>query len=136
MTKVVFYQKTNSDKHREQKAMLAAAGYEVDVRDLTGEHWTPAGLRAYFAERPVPEWFDSSAPQIVSGEIDPSRSNPQQALVMLSINPALINGPLVKINGRCASGLDNAELKHFIATPRGGKPGSGRQLPANWDAGE
>ena len=104
--------------------MLAAAGYEVDMRDLTGEHWTPAGLRAYFAERPVAEWFDP--PRRKSSRARSTRRvQSAAALVMLSINPALIKSPLVKINGRCASGLDNAELKHFIATPRGGKPGSG-----------
>jgi nitrogenase-associated protein len=133
MKKVVFYQKSGSKKDREHKDLLAAAGYEVETRDLTAENWTSAGLRAFFAERPVPEWFDPAAPQVLSGEIDPSRANPQQALVMLSVNPSLINGPLIKCNGRCASGLDVKELRQFLeAHACGGKPASVKHLPSTW----
>jgi nitrogenase-associated protein len=132
MRKVVFYEKSGSAKDREQKAMLAAAGYEIDARDLTAEHWTPAGLRAFFAERPAPEWFDPDAPQVVSGEIDPARLTPQQALVMFSVDPSLIRSPLVKFNGRCASGLDAAELHQFLDVhARGRKPAPVRHPPAS-----
>lgn len=133
MKKVTFYERTGSVKDREQKAMLAAAGYVVETRELTAEHWTPAGLRAYFAERPVSEWFDPAAPQVLSGEIDPNRPNPQEALVMLSINPGLIHGPLVKYNGRCASGLEGEELHHFLDVhARVGKPASVERPPTTW----
>jgi ADP-ribosyl-[dinitrogen reductase] hydrolase len=133
MKKVVLYQKSGSKKAREQKDMLAAAGYEVELRDLTAEHWTSAGLRPFFAERPVSEWFDPSAPQVLSGEIDPSRANPQQALVMFSVNPSLINGPLIKCNGRCASGLNVRELRYFLDVhASGGKPASVKHLPSTW----
>jgi nitrogenase-associated protein len=133
MKKVVFYQKSGSKKDREQKDMLAAAGYEVETRDLTAENWTSAGLRAFFAEKPVSEWFDPKAPQVLSGEIDPSRANPQQALVMFSVDPSLINGPLIKCNGRCASGLDAKELRHFLEVhARGGKPAIVKHLPSTW----
>lgn len=133
MKKVVLYEKSGSESDRAQKAMLVAAGYAVETRDLTAEHWTAAGLRAYFAEKPVAEWFDPSAPEVLSGEIDPSQSNPQQALVMLTINPTLIHGPLVKINGRCASGLEGEELQHFVDVhARGGKPVSVQRPPTTW----
>jgi nitrogenase-associated protein len=133
MKKVVFYQKPGSKKDRAHKDMLAAAGYEVEMRDLTAENWTSAGLRAFFAEKPVSEWFDPKAPQVLSGEIDPSRANPQQALVMLSVNPSLINGPLVRCNGRCASGLDAKELRLFLDVhARGGEPATVKHLPSTW----
>lgn len=138
MKKVIFYGRTGSEKDREQKAMLTAAGYAVETRDLTAEHWTAAGLRAYFAEKPVSEWFDPSAPEVLSGEIDPTRLNPQEALVKLSINPGLIHSPLVKYNGRCASGLEGEELQYFLDVhARGGKPASVKRPPTSWgeDAG-
>jgi nitrogenase-associated protein len=133
MKKVVFYERAGSAKDREQLAQLAAAGYEVDARDLAAEHWTPAGLRAFFADRPVAEWFDPTAAEVVSGEINPSQPNPQEALVLLSVNPALINGPLVKYNGRCASGLDAEELRYFLdVEARGGKPALVKNPPSTW----
>lgn len=133
MKKVVFYQRTGSVKDRAQQAMLASAGYVVETLDLAAEHWTPAGLRAFFAERPVAEWFDSSAARVLSGEIAPLRLNPQEALVQLSVDPTLINGPLVKFNGRCAAGLDSDELRYFLEVEaRDGKPASVRRPPGAW----
>jgi nitrogenase-associated protein len=133
MKKVVFYQRTGSRKDHEQQAMLVAAGYTVETRDLIAEHWTAAGLRAFFAEKPVSDWFDPAAPQVLSGEIDPKRPNPQEALVMLSVNPSLINGPLVKCASHCASGLDDEELRHFLDVhARGGKPASVKRPPTTW----
>jgi len=133
MKKVIFYEKAGSAETAEQKSMLAAAGYAIETRDLVGEQWTPPSLRGYFAERPVFEWFDPQAPQILSGEIDPKRPNPQEALVMLSVNPSLINGPLVKINGQFGSGLQGEELRDFLDIhARGGKPASDRQPPTTW----
>jgi nitrogenase-associated protein len=136
MQKVVFYQKTGSERDSGQRALLAAAGYDIDARDLTAEHWTPAALRAFFAERPVEEWFDPLSPRVASGEIDPARSNPQQALVMLTVDPALIAGPLVKVNGYCASALDDVELLAFVdVLARGGRPPTVYRQPASWSEG-
>ncbi len=133
MAKIIFYEKPGCAENQRQKGLLAAAGYQVETRDLTAESWTPAGLRAYFAERPVAEWFDPQAPKILSGEIDPSRANPQAALVMMSVDPNLIRSPLLKFKGRCASGLDTAELEIFLAGathPRFRRPDA--NLPAAW----
>ncbi|MCI4679266.1 hypothetical protein K9U39_01950 [Rhodoblastus acidophilus] len=135
MKKVVFYLKPGAANDIEHKALLAAAGYEVDARDLTAEHWTSAGLRAFFGERPIEEWFDPAAPKVVSGEINPARLNAQEALVTLALDPSLINGPLVRYNGRCASGLDADELRDFVDIhARNGKPASVKQPPTSWGA--
>ena len=132
MTKIIFYEKPGCAENQKQKNFLAAAGYEIETRDLTAEHWTPAGLRAYFAEKPVAEWFDPRANKITSGEINPATANPQSALVMMSVDPNLIKSPLLKFNGRCASGLDAAELEHFLtAHQRGGFSGPSR-APEHW----
>jgi nitrogenase-associated protein len=114
MAKIIFYEKPGCAENQKQKNYLVAAGYEIEARDLTAEHWTPAGLRAFFADKPVAEWFDPRAPQILSGEIDPKVANPQAALVMMSVNPSLIKSPLVMLDGRCGSGLDGAELEVFL----------------------
>ena len=132
MKKVVFYGRGVA-RDFEQKAALAGAGYVVEARDLTAEHWTSAGLRAFFGERPIVEWFDATAPKVVSGEIDPARLNAQEALVTLALDPGLINGPLVRYNGRCASGLDTEELREFVDIhARPGKPAEAKSLPTTW----
>jgi nitrogenase-associated protein len=133
MTKIIFYEKSGCDEHLRQKGLLAAAGYQVEARSLTGQNWTPASLRGFFAERPVAEWFDRAGPKILSGEIDPSRISPQAALVMLSLDPEMIASPLIKLDGHFAAGLDADQLKIFLA---GAAPGRGARrtsgLPAVW----
>lgn len=114
MKKIIFYEKPGCSENQRQKTELTAAGYDIDARDVTTEHWTPVGLRAFFAEKPVAEWFDPRAPRIVSGEIDPVALTPQAALVMMSVDPALIRGPLLKYRGRCGSALAGAELEIFL----------------------
>jgi nitrogenase-associated protein len=139
MPKIIFYEKPGCAENQKQKLHLAAAGYEIETRDLTAQHWTPAGLRAFFADRPVAEWFDPRASKILSGEIDPASVNPQSALVMMSSDPSLIRSPLLKFDGRCASGLDAEELEFFLACQKrqGASPRPGR-APQHWtgDSGE
>jgi nitrogenase-associated protein len=133
MKKVVFYEKPGAARDLAQRAALAAAGYALDVRDQTTEHWTAAGLRAFFGERPISEWFDPSAQRSTVGEGDPARMNAQEALVALSVHPERINSPLVRYDGRCAAGLETEELLEFLEIdPRGGKPATVRQPPRTW----
>jgi nitrogenase-associated protein len=114
MTKVIIYQKSDCAGAPRQKTFLSEAGYDIETRDLLAEHWTPAGLRGYFTDRPVIEWFDPQAAKVLSGAVKPENANPQQALVMMMMDPSLIRGPLVKLDGRFASGLDDEELQAFI----------------------
>jgi nitrogenase-associated protein len=133
MSKVVFYARPGAVRDVEQKAVLAAAGYEVEARDLIAEHWTSASLRAFFDERPIVEWFDPAEPRVVSGEIDPGKLNAQEALVTLALDPRLINGPLVRYNGSCAAGLDSEQLREFMDTrSQAGKSTPVRRLPRTW----
>jgi nitrogenase-associated protein len=133
MSKLVFYAKPGAANSAEQEAALAAAGFEVETRDLTAEHWTAASLRAFFDERPIVEWFDPAEPRVASGEIEPARPNAQEALVTLALDPRLINGPLARYNGSCAAGLDAGQLREFIdVQAQAGKTTPVRRLPRTW----
>jgi nitrogenase-associated protein len=133
MNKVVFYAKPGAVRDVEQKAALAAAGFEIDARDLTAEHWTSASLRAFFDDRPIVEWFDPAASRVASGEIDPARLNAQEALVALALDPNLINGPLVRYNGTCAAGLDTEQLREFVHSgAQTGARAPVRRPPRTW----
>ena len=116
MHKIIFYEKPGCADNTRKKNHLKNSGYIVEARDLTRERWTSAGLRAFFAEKPVKDWFDPSAPRVVSGEINPAAINPQAALVMMSVDPSLIRSPLVKFHGHCGAGLDELELDAFLAS--------------------
>jgi hypothetical protein len=61
-------------------------------------------LRPFFGSKPVREWFNPSASRVVSGEINLERITPQSALVEMILDPAAINGPLMRIGSHCEAG--------------------------------
>ena len=73
MAHVIFYEKPGCANNARQKLLLAAAGHDLDVRNLLAEPWSGERLRDFFGATPVPDWFNSAAPRIKSGEIDPAR---------------------------------------------------------------
>lgn len=115
MSKVVIYERPGCPQSLRQKALLEAAGHDVETRNLLTEAWSAALLRPYFGSTPVRDWFDSLSPRVVSGEIDLERVNPQAALTMMILDPALIRQPLVKAGGHCMAGVDEAAIS---ALPR------------------
>jgi nitrogenase-associated protein len=115
MTKVVFYEKQPGAESARAKARLVAAGHEVETRDLMTQAWSAPLLRPYFGEKPVRDWFDAASPRVLSGEIDPDRVNPQAALTMMILDPALIRHPLVKAGHDCRSGLDEGAFAPMTA---------------------
>jgi hypothetical protein len=76
MAKILFFEKPGCANNTRQKALLAAAGHEVDARNLLTEAWTPERLRPYFGSRPVAEWFNRA----VEGLGDLHQGRPRQAL--------------------------------------------------------
>jgi ADP-ribosyl-[dinitrogen reductase] hydrolase len=118
MTKITFYVKPGETGEFAQKNSLAEKGYDIEIRDLTAETWTSALLRPYFDNRPVADWFNPQAPQVLSGAIDPKAMHAQGALVAMTVDPNLIRGPLVKLAGRCGAGLTEAEWPEFLAGKR------------------
>lgn len=114
MAHVIFYEKPGCAGNARQKALLIASGHEVEVRNLLAEPWSPSSLRPYFGEKPVREWFNAASPRVKSGEIDPETVNPQQALVMMMIDPTLIRRPLMRVDGRCEAGFDPDAMRAWI----------------------
>jgi nitrogenase-associated protein len=117
MQKITFYVKPGENAEFIPEA-LVGQGYDIEIRDLSTETWTPALLRPYFSNKPVAEWFNPKAPQVLSGAIDPRSMHAQGALVAMTANPELIRTPLVKLAGRCGADLTEAEWPDFLA----GKP--------------
>lgn len=119
MAKVIFYEKPGCASNATQKALLLSSGHQVDARDLLREPWSVSSLRPYFAEKPVREWFNMASPRVKSGEVDPDALNPQQAIVMMILDPGLIRRPLMRVGDHCECGFDAAAIDRWIGlTPQ------------------
>jgi len=121
MANVIFYEKPGCASNASQKALLRASGHEVDSRDLLHEAWSASSLRPYFGSKPVREWFNAASPRVKSGEVNPETVNPQEALVMMILDPGLIRRPLMRVGDHCESGFDPAAVSRWI----GLKPDAG-----------
>ncbi len=114
MANVIFYEKPGCAGNARQKALLRASGHQVDARDLLSEPWSASSLRPYFGSKPVREWFNAASPRVKSGEVDPDKVNPQEALVMMMLDPGLIRRPLMRVGDHCESGFDAATVNRWI----------------------
>ncbi len=114
MTHVIFYEKPGCSNNTRQKQLLAAAGHELDVRDLLTEAWTADLLRSYFTGKPVADWFNKAAPKVKSGEIKPDGVDAETALALMLAEPILIRRPLMEAAGRRNVGFDPQEVEAWI----------------------
>lgn len=126
MANVIFYEKPGCVSNAEQKALLLASGHAVEARDLLHEAWSVSSLRPYFGEKPVREWFNAASPRVKSGEVRPDAINPQQAMVMMILDPGLIRRPLMRVGDHCESGFDPATVGRWIGLSPGSEEFSDR----------
>lgn len=114
MATVIFYEKPGCINNTKQKTLLVAAGHTLEIHNLLTEQWAPAELRPYFGDRPVVEWFNYTAPQIKSGEINPAELDEATALDLMVKNPLLIKRPLIRVGDRQESGFDTPKIDAWI----------------------
>jgi nitrogenase-associated protein len=114
MAKVIFYEKPGCINNTKQKAMLSAAGHQVEPRNLLTTNWTPETLRPFFGSLPIAEWFNPTAPRIKSGEIIPSKLDEATALKLMIAEPILIRRPLIQVDKIFNVGFDQENIKIWI----------------------
>lgn len=114
MTKIIFYEKSGCINNTKQKALLQAAGHELEVRNLLTEAWTPETLRPFFGELPVTQWFNRTAPQVKSEEVIPEQLDEQTALALMIAYPLLIRRPLIQVGDRKDIGFDFNKIDTWI----------------------
>jgi nitrogenase-associated protein len=120
MAHLVFYEKPGCAGNARQKALLVAAGHQLDVRNLLATPWSAAELRRFFGQRPVVEWFNPMAPSVRDGLIDPAQMDEATALGALLATPILIRRPLISCGDECVAGFDPAAIDAWIGlTPKG-----------------
>lgn len=114
MAHVIFYEKPGCGGNERQKALLRAAGHDLEVRDLLTHPWTPTELRAFLAGVPVAEWFNRTAPRVKSGEVVPEALSEAAALALLVAEPLLIRRPLMQVGRRREVGFLAAVVQAWI----------------------
>ncbi len=120
MAHVIFWEKPGCAGNARQKALLAASGHRLEVRNLLIEPWTAAGLRAFFGARPVFEWFNKSSPRVKSGQVRPEDLDESAALALMLADPILIRRPLMQSGARREAGFEPDQVRAWLglAEPR------------------
>jgi len=119
MALVKFWEKPGCKGNNKQKEILLASGHELEVHSLLTEAWSAATLRLFFADLPLPQWFNPTNPQIKSGEIVPEDLNAQQALDLMVAEPLLIVRPLMQVGEQRMAGFEVACVDSWIGLKRG-----------------
>lgn len=112
--RVIFWERPGCAGNAEQKALLRAAGHELEVRNLLSEPWTAISLYPFLAAEPVAAWFNRAAPRVKSGEIVPERIDAADALLALLEDPLLIRRPLLQVGAQRRIGFDAAAIDAWI----------------------
>ncbi len=105
MIELVFYEKPGCIGNGMQKSLLSSQGVKYKVRDLLSQPWTAEALRPFFGDKPVAEWFNTSAPQVKSGEIPVDQLSETEALETMLQSPILIRRPLMELGEIRQSGF-------------------------------
>ena len=114
MSQVIFYEKPGCINNTKQKALLSAAGHQVEPRNLLTTLWTAETLRPFFGSLPVSEWFNPTAPRIKSGEINPSQLDELTALALMVADPILIRRPLMQVEEKFSVGFNQEKIDTWI----------------------
>ncbi|MBB2983994.1 MULTISPECIES: ArsC/Spx/MgsR family protein [Paraburkholderia] len=114
MTHITFYEKPGCGGNAKQRALLAAAGHTLEVRNLLRWRWTPRTLFAFLEPLPVHEWFNRAAPDIKSGRIVPESLDAGSALALLLAQPLLIRRPLMEAGDTRMVGFDTARVHAWV----------------------
>ncbi|MCG8018295.1 MAG: nitrogenase-associated protein [Candidatus Thiodiazotropha sp. 'RUGA'] len=114
MTELVFYEKPGCIGNKQQKAILRKLGISLQVRDILSETWTSDSLRSFFGEKAISAWFNESAPQVKSGEIDIDHLNETEALRLMVEQPILIKRPLMICQSLKQSGFTVGPVLDYL----------------------
>lgn len=114
MAIVDFYEKPGCIGNAKQKQLLLAAGHQLRVHNLLTTPWTPETLRSFFGDRPIPDWFNKTAPLVKSGEISPEQVSADVALAWMIQHPLLIRRPLLQVGDRRIVGFDLQAVDRWI----------------------
>lgn len=110
MTELIFYEKASCIGNLKQQKLLRSQGFDFVVRDLIIEPWSAERLRPYFEDKPVAQWFNTTAPRVKSGELSIDNLNEAEALTLMVEDPILIRRPLLEFGDLRQSGFETGSV--------------------------
>ncbi len=119
MITVHFYEKPGCINNTRQKKRLTDAGCLLVIYDILQQPWAKdkARLRSFFADLPVAQWFNYSAPAIKNGDLIPERLSEAEAIERMVADPLLIRRPLLEVNGQRRAGFDPQQIGLWLGLP-------------------
>lgn len=115
MAQIIFFEKPGCINNTKQKAWLQAAGHEVQAVNLLEHSWSKEILKQYFGEKTIAECFNSTAPVIKSGVLNPDDFSEEAGLDEMLKDPILIKRPLLNIDQRFfLQGFDKEKIHALI----------------------
>lgn len=114
MAVVVFYEKPGCANNSRQKQWLLESGHEVIEQNLLTHDWCSSEILRFFNKLPVSQWFNTSAPRVKYGDIDPTTLDEEGAIVLMLADPLLIRRPLMQVNESTMVGFDCDAVDRWI----------------------
>jgi len=131
MATLLFFEKPGCGGNARQRALLEAAGHQLQRRNLLTAPWTRDSLRAWLSPLPVAQWFNRAAPRIKSGALVPEALDAEAALDVLLAEPLLIRRPLMqREDGARLVGFDLAQVQAFVGLAPLGAGAGASAVPA------
>jgi nitrogenase-associated protein len=114
MAELVFYEKPGCIGNLRQQKLLRSQGVAFVVRDLINENWSVQRLRPYFEDKPVMQWFNTTAPRVKSGEFSIEALSEAEALSLMVDDPILIRRPLLEWGDLRQSGFETGSVLNAL----------------------
>lgn len=111
---ISFYGKPGCKGNARQIEQLKQAGYVLQVIDILTREWDVETLQKFFGQEKPHACINTRAPQISSGEFDPSTLNENGVLQAMIQDPILIKRPLLFYRGEFACGFDHPLVKQLL----------------------
>nr|WP_321453774.1 ArsC/Spx/MgsR family protein [uncultured Carboxylicivirga sp.] len=111
---VHFYEKPGCINNTKQKILLKDKGYKVIAYNILKESWTKERLELFIKERPLIECFNSSAPRIKSGDVNPQVLSYDETIAAMLDDPYLIKRPLIRVGNNYGCGFDSELAKELM----------------------
>nr|WP_321466360.1 ArsC/Spx/MgsR family protein [uncultured Desulfobulbus sp.] len=108
-----FFEKPHCTGNARQKAILISSGHRLITENLLEFPFDREELRSFFGALPVPQWFNTLAPKVKSGEVDIHSMDEDQALDAMLADPLLIRRPLMEIGSVRLVGFNIDELERI-----------------------
>ena len=108
-----FFEKPHCTGNARQKAILISSGHRLITENLLEFPFDREELRSFFGALPVPQWFNTLAPKVKSGEVDIHSMDEDQALDAMLAAPLLIRRPLMEIGSVRLVGFNIDELERI-----------------------